>query len=138
MIVQGNFTTVTLSVYGSTHPASTSGPMKLSFDARPLNPLQPSPSLDVLSLYDPTLPARQLLALVENPPQLATVIRLIFCIKPRKGDWHAKAFPFYQSLENSRFVDARQMVEVLSKPISEDATGANVQRFCNRVLDIWV
>ena len=94
MIVQGDFETVSIAIYGE--PISDVTMASTSYEPQPLPVLDLvsiSPALDLARSTDLTRLARQLLSLIPDPPSLDLVICLMFCLKPPSDDWDLPEFP---------------------------------------------
>jgi hypothetical protein len=127
LILRGQFKSLSIAIYGSVY--SGSGSDKHQFNSQDassqihLEDLPLSSVLDLTSSFDPTLIARQLLALIPRAPPLTTVLRLILCIKPRKEDWDAPDFPMYERINGSMPESVEELLELLSRPIEASPDG---------------
>lgn len=101
------------------------------------DPVSISPALDLANASDPTCLARQLLALIPDPPSLNLVIRLMFCLKPPNDDWDLPEFPhLYSDLnEEDMDIDLDSAFRCLSRPVAEDASVESLQRFAEKIAD---
>jgi hypothetical protein len=137
MIIQGGFESATVAIYGNAlndvahdHDATNTNQLNAEAEFLPV-----SPGLDPAHSLDPTRLARLLLSSTSRPASLETVIRLAFCIKPRKEDWQAAGFPQYVDLDAvPSTIEAA--IEKLSLPIPENSTSDVILRFSSSIREI--
>ncbi|KAI0265956.1 hypothetical protein BC834DRAFT_987423 [Gloeopeniophorella convolvens] len=142
MIVQGNFTKLSLAIYGDVASELPSAPSAYTPRALPaLAPLPLTPALDPAAAADPTALPRALLALVPAAPPLALVVRLMFCLKPASDDWDRPAFPYLHpdldddAGDDPMGFDLEYAYGLVSQPVADDVPLAVLQRFADRVAD---
>lgn len=88
MIVKGKFDVLSIAIYGDIVTDTPSSTEK--YETHPLPSVVPVPlskAVDPSGSSDPTMLAKQLLALIPNSPPLPLVVRLMFCLKPSNDDW---------------------------------------------------
>ena len=138
MIVKGEFTKVSMAIYGdivSEHPSSP-----IPYTPTPLPILEPTPlssSIDPSNSSDPTVLARQLLESIPDAPPLSLVIRLMFCLKPSNDDWDLPDFPYlHPDLdEDTLDFDLDKACQMLGRPVADDVSYEVLQEFVDRVSD---
>ncbi|KAH7909400.1 hypothetical protein BJ138DRAFT_1198858 [Hygrophoropsis aurantiaca] len=138
MIVRGDFECVSMAIYGET--VSDPPPPPISYTPTLLPVIEPRniiPSLDPAKNSDPTAVAKQLLALIPQPPPLTLVIRLMFCLKPPNEDWDDPAFPhLYSDLdEDDMDIDLDSAFRCLSRPVADDIPCEPLERYAEKVAD---
>lgn len=138
MIVRGKFEKLSLAIYGdivseSPTPATEYTPKQLPQISHSSLP----PALDPANSIDPTELARSLLNLVPimDRPNLALIIRLMFCLKPSNEDWEEKDFPhLYSNLElGLDDLNLEKAVEMTSRPVSDSIDEEIVKTFARRL-----
>ncbi|KAI0355348.1 hypothetical protein OH77DRAFT_1504193 [Trametes cingulata] len=136
MIVKGDFEVVSMAIYGELVSEAQSAPS--SYEPRPLPTVTPAPlpaALDPANSRDPTQLARQLLQLIPEAPDLALVIRLIFCLKPSNDDWDLPDFPYlYADLEDTGpDFNLEKALRLTTRPVPDDISPEAVARFAEKV-----
>jgi hypothetical protein len=138
MIVKGNFTKLSMAIYGDvvSEPPSTPSsyvPSVLS----PLTPTPLSPILDPANSADPTTLTRNLLSLIPDAPPLPLVIRLMFCLKPTNDDWDLPEFPYLHPDFNEDPIDfdLDYAYQLTGQTVADDVPLEALQRFVDRVAD---
>ncbi|SRR6266702_1919878 len=138
MIVKGNFTKLSMAIYGDVASELPSTPSSYSPSTLPsLNPTPLSPPLDPANSDDPTTLTRNLLSLIPDAPPLPLVIRLMFCLKPANDDWDLPEFPYLHpdlDVDPMEF-DLDYAYQLTSVPVADDAPHNVLQRFADRVAD---
>ncbi|KAF8076742.1 hypothetical protein FPV67DRAFT_1472518 [Lyophyllum atratum] len=95
MIVKGKFDVLSMAIYGDI-VSDALAPVE-KYEARPMPSIEPTPlfqAVDPSNSSDPTMLAKQLLALIPDSPPLPLVVRLMFCLKPSNDDWNLPEFPY--------------------------------------------
>src|SRR6516164_801455 len=95
MIVKGKIEALSMAIYGDI--VSDAPPPTQNYDARPIPSIEHVPlsrAIDPSNSSDPTLLAKQLLALIPDAPPLPLVVRLMLCLKPSNEDWELPSFPY--------------------------------------------
>ena len=139
MIVKGNFTKLSMAIYGdvaSELPSPSSSYVPGVF--LPITPTPLSPILDPANLGDPTILTCNLLSLIPDAPPLPLVIRLMFCLKPANDDWDLPEFPYlHPDLGDypSDF-DLDDAYQLTSQPVADDVPLEVLQRFADKVADV--
>lgn len=138
MIVKGNFTKLSLAIYGDV--ASELPSLPPSYVPSVLPPLTPtplSPILDTANSGDPTTLTRNLLSLIPDAPPLPLVIRLMFCLKPVNDDWDLPEFPYIHPDFNEDPIDfdLDYAYQLTGQPVADDVPLEVLQRFVDRVAD---
>ncbi|TFK55651.1 hypothetical protein OE88DRAFT_1716405 [Heliocybe sulcata] len=138
MILKGNFNSMSLAVYGdlaSEPPPSCPEPKELPFIESTLLPR----SLDPSNCLDPTSLAEQLLTLIDDPPPLHLLIRLMFCLKLSSDDWENPDFPYlYADLDYAADADNFDLQEAYTmtgRPLAENASDDSISGFVARVVE---
>lgn len=141
MIVKGDFTKLSMAIYGdvaSDLPSSSSSPSyHVSGGLLSLTPTPLSPALDPANSADPTTLTRNLLSLIPDAPPLPLVIRLMFCLKPVNDDWDLPEFPYlHPDLDDDPVdFDLDYAYQLTSQPVADDVPLEILQRFADRVAD---
>ena len=138
MIVKGNFTKLSMAIYGDVASELPSAPSSYVPSTLPsLNPIPLSPPLDPANSADPTTLTRNLLSLIPDAPPLPLVIRLMFCLKPANDDWDFPEFPYlHPDLEVDLMeFDLDYVHQLTSQPVADDVPLDVLQRFADRVAD---
>ena len=138
MIVKGNFTKLSMAIYGDVASELPSAPSSYVPSILPsLNPIPLSPPLDPANSDDPTTLTRNLLSLIPDAPPLPLVIRLMFCLKPANDDWDLPDFPYlHPDLEvDPMEFDLDYVYQLTSQPVADDVPLDVLQRFADRVAD---
>ncbi|KAH9023082.1 hypothetical protein EDB85DRAFT_2184855, partial [Lactarius pseudohatsudake] len=138
MIVKGNFTKLSMAIYGDVaselpSPSSSYAPSTLPS----LIPTTLSPPLDPANSEDPTILTRNLLSLIPDAPPLSLVIRLMFCLKPANDDWDLPEFPYLHpdlDVDPMEF-DLDYAYQLTSQPVADDVSLDVLRRFADRVAD---
>ncbi|KAF8461826.1 hypothetical protein DFH94DRAFT_788963 [Russula ochroleuca] len=138
MIVKGNFTKLSMAIYGDVaselpSPPSTYVPgVLLPFTPTPLSPI-----LDPANSGDPTTLTRNLLSLIPDAPPLPLVIRLMFCLKPANDDWDLPEFPYIHPDFGDYPIDfdLDYAYQLTSQPVADDVPLEVLQGFADRVAD---
>lgn len=125
-----------MSIYGEL--VSEIQPQIQPYEPRQLSSIDAHPltcAVDPSNAADPTLLARQLLALISDAPPLSLVIRLMMCLKPSNDDWDNPAFPylFTDLLDCTDDFDLAKAFHSASKPIADDTPLDLIQRFSEKV-----
>ncbi|KAG6813039.1 hypothetical protein H0H92_014574 [Tricholoma furcatifolium] len=137
MVLKGSFVKLSIAVYGeviSNAPISTE-----KREPQPLPLLEEMPlskALDPSISEDPTLLAKQLLALIPDAPPLPLVVRLIFCLKPSNEDWDLPDFPYLHADLMSMVdgeLDLEGVNDLLFRPVRDDATEEELSTFAIQV-----
>ncbi|GLB34142.1 hypothetical protein LshimejAT787_0110260 [Lyophyllum shimeji] len=137
MIVKGKFDVLSIAIYGdivSDAPASTR-----TYEPRPLPSIEPVPlskTIDPSISSDPTMLAKQLLAIIPDSPPLPLVVRLMFCLKPSNDDWDLPDFPYLHSdlgAHDADDLDLETVIDALSKPVRDDTPDEDLMTFAARV-----
>ena len=142
MIVKGNFTKLSMAIYGDVASELPSFPSTPSSHVPavlpPLTPTPLSPVLDPANSADPTALTRNLLSLIHDAPPLPLVIRLMFCLKPTNDDWDLPDFPYlHPDLGHDRDdFDLDYAYELTSQPVADDVSLEVLQRFADRVVEV--
>ncbi len=137
MIVKGEFTSLSMVIYGDvlsefpSHPSVYTPKVHPSFE-----PVAVSRALDPSNAHDPTLLARQLLSLIPDAPPLPLVIRLMFCLKPSNDDWDRPEFPYLHPdfEEASEDFDLERAYSITTKPVPDDVSPETLAKFAENVL----
>lgn len=138
MIVKGNFTKLSMAIYGDVASELPSSPPSHFPGVVPLHtPMPLSPALDPANSGDPTKLTRNLLSLIPDAPPLPLVIRLMFCLKPANDDWDLPEFPYlHPDLgDNSMNFDLDYAYQLTSQPVADDVPLEVLQRFADRIAD---
>ncbi|KAF8267433.1 hypothetical protein EI94DRAFT_1801673 [Lactarius quietus] len=138
MIVKGNFTKLSMAIYGDVASELPSAPSSYVPSTLPsLNPIPLSPPLDPANSDDPSTLTRNLLSLIPDAPPLPLVIRLMFCLKPANDDWDLPEFPYlHPDLEvDPMEFDLDYVYQLTSQPVADDVPLDVLQRFADRVAD---
>jgi hypothetical protein len=141
MIVKGNFTKLSMAIYGDVASELPSFPPSPSSHVLaalpPLTPTPLSPALDPANSADPTTLTRNLLSLIPDVPPLPLVIRLMFCLKPTNDDWDLPEFPYlHPDLDDDPDdFDLDYAYQLTSQPVADDVPLEVLQRFADRVAD---
>ncbi|KAH9983532.1 hypothetical protein BJV74DRAFT_614460 [Russula compacta] len=138
MIVKGNFTKLSMAIYGDVASELPSSPPSRVPGALPLlTPTPLSPALDPANSGDPTTLTRNLLSLIPDAPPLPLVIRLMFCLKPANDDWDLPEFPYlHPDLgDDSINFDLDYAYQLTSQPVADDVPLEVLQRFADRIAD---
>jgi hypothetical protein len=141
MIVKGNFTKLSMAIYGdvaSELSSAESAPSScVPSVLPPLNPTPLSPALDPANSEDPMALTRNLLSLIPEAPPLPLVIRLMFCLKPANDDWDLPEFPYlHPDLDDDPVdFDLEYAYQLTSQPVADDVPLEVLQRFADRVAD---
>ena len=133
MIVIGKFSVLSMAIYGevvtdTTPPANTYTPSPVSS----LETISLSPALDPANSNDPTLLAKQLLALIPEAPPLPLVVRLIFCLKPPHDDWNLPGFPYLHADLDRQMEEEfglESIIQAVSRPVRDDVTDPTLSKF---------
>ena len=138
MIVKGNFTKLSMAIYGDVASELPSPPS--SYVPRVLLPLTStplSPILDPAILGDPTALTRSLLSLIPNAPHLPLVIRLMFCLKPANDDWDLPEFPYLHPDLGDYPIDfdLDYAYQLTGQPVADDVPLEVLQHFADKVAD---
>ena len=138
MIVRGDFETVSMAIYGdvvSDTPPKPTTYTPLTLPTHSSVPLVPA--LDAAKSSDPTILARNLLALIPDAPSLGLVIRLMFCLKQPNDDWELPEFPhLYSDLNDEEMdIDLDTAFRSLSRPVADDISSEQLHRFASKVSD---
>lgn len=142
MIIQGNYTRVTLAVYGEviTEPVAT----PVSYEPMPLPDVtrhRLPPALDLCNTAEPVFLARELLALDPDAPPLSLVIRLMCCLRAPDEHWDPPIFP-YSNMEESINSDSlgvdwlAEAIDSVMIPISPEINDDILEKFTSKVLNI--
>lgn len=138
VIFKGDFVNLSLAIYGDV----VDGPAVISdsYKANPLPTSTPAPFSNFINPLLSTWPERlaeQLLALLDEPPPLSLVVRLMFCLKPTDEDWEDPSFPYlYVDLDDEdQIFDLQALVQASGRPIPDDVSEDSVQSFATRVND---
>ncbi|KAI0371605.1 hypothetical protein BV20DRAFT_1035231 [Pilatotrama ljubarskyi] len=136
MIVKGEFESVSMAIYGKVVSETHTSPS--SYEPRSLPTVAPAPlpaALDPANSRDPTQLARQLLRLIPDAPDLALVIRLIFCLKPSNDDWDLPDFPYlHADLEDTGSdFNLEKALRLTTRPVPDDVSPDAVTRFAEKV-----
>ncbi|KAI9432473.1 hypothetical protein H4582DRAFT_1883882 [Lactarius indigo] len=138
MIVKGNFTKLSMAIYGDVASELPSAPSSYAPITLPsLIPTPLSPPLDPANSEDPTTLTRNLLSLIPDAPPLSLVIRLMFCLKPANDDWDLPEFPYLHSdldVDPMEF-DLDYAYQLTSQPVADDVPLDVLRRFADRVAD---
>ncbi|KAH9022369.1 hypothetical protein EDB83DRAFT_86186 [Lactarius deliciosus] len=138
MIVKGNFTKLSMAIYGDVASELPSAPSSYAPSALPsLIPTPLSPPLDPANSEDPTILTRNLLSLIPDAPPLSLVIRLMFCLKPANDDWDLPEFPYLHpdlDVDPMEF-DLDYAYQLTSQPVADDVSLDVLRRFADRVAD---
>jgi hypothetical protein len=138
IIVQGNFESVSMAIYGDIvtdiqqFPTAYNPNPTLTFDSIPLSkPLDPS------NTNDPTLLAKQILALTPDPPPLSVLIRLMYCVKPSNSDWDHPDFPYlYVDLDQDiADFDLEKACKLTTSQIPDDLSLDRLSCFAGQVVE---
>ncbi|KAH8988714.1 hypothetical protein EDB86DRAFT_2945666 [Lactarius hatsudake] len=125
MIVKGNFTKLSMAIYGDVASELPSAPSSYAPSALPsLIPTPLSPPLDPANSEDPTILTRNLLSLIPDAPPLSLVIRLMFCLKPANDDWDLPDFPYLHpdlDVDPMEF-DLDYAYQLTSQPVADDVS----------------
>jgi hypothetical protein len=136
MIVQGNFESVSMAIYGdvATEP-SPSYSTYYSKQTPTLDDVPLSEHLDPSNANDPTLLAKQLLALIPDRPPLPILIRLMFCVKPSSSDWEHPDFPYiYVDLDHDiADFDLEKACKLTTSQMSDNLPLERLARFAENV-----
>lgn len=138
MIVRGDFESVSMAIYGEVVTDAVAPVTSYTPGLPQLpEPVSISPALDLANASDPTCLARQLLALIPDPPSLNLVIRLMFCLKLPNDDWDLPEFPhLYSDLnEEDMDIDLDSAFRCLSRPVAENVSVESLQRFAEKIVD---
>lgn len=140
MIVKGDFTKLSMAIYGdvaSELPSSPSYHVPQAGEPLSVTPLPLSPALDPANSADPTTLTRSLLSLIPDAPPLPLVIRLMFCLKPANDDWDLPEFPYlHPDLDDDPVdFDLDYVYEMTGQPVADDVPLEVLQRFADRVAD---
>jgi hypothetical protein len=138
MIVKGNFTKLSMAIYGDVASELPSAPSTyVPSILPPLNPTPLSPALDPANSEDPTALTRNLLSLIPDAPPLPLVIRLMFCLKPANDDWDLPEFPYlHPDLDEDPIeFDLDYAYQLTSQPVADDVPLEVLQRFVNKIVD---
>ncbi|KAG5648761.1 hypothetical protein DXG03_000109 [Asterophora parasitica] len=136
MIVKGKFDMLSMAIYGDI-VADT--PPIGKYEARPLPSIDPIPlskAVDPSYASDPTLLAKQLLALIPDSPPLPLVVRLMFCMKPSNDDWDLPEFPYIHADLGARTDEEMTLeigIEMLSKPVRDNTADEDLVAFAARL-----
>jgi hypothetical protein len=139
MIVKGNFTKLSMAIYGDVAPELPSPPSSyVPGMFLPLTPTPLSPILDPANSKDPTALTRNLLSLIPNAPPLPLVIRLMFCLKPANDDWDLPEFPYLHPDFGDYPIDfdLDYAYQLTSQPVADDAPLEVLQNFADNVADV--
>lgn len=141
MIVKGDFTKLSMAIYGDVVSDLPSSPPSPSYHfpggLLPLTPTPLSPALDPAISADPTTLTRNLLSLIPDAPPLPLVIRLMFCLKPVNDDWDLPEFPYlHPDLDDDPVeFDLDYAYQLTGQPVADDIPLDVLQRFADRVAD---
>lgn len=138
MIVKGNFTKLSLAIYGDVATELPSSPScYVPGELIPFTPTPLSPILDPANSGDPTILTRNLLSLIPNAPPLPLVIRLMFCLKPANDDWDLPEFPYLHPDFGDYPIDfdLDYAYQLTSQPVADDVPLDVLQGFADRVAD---
>jgi hypothetical protein len=139
MIVKGNFTKLSMAIYGDVASELPSSPSAFHPPGvlLPFTPTPLSPALDPANSADPTTLTRNLLSLIHDAPPLPLVIRLMFCLKPANDDWDLPEFPYlHPDLDDDPVdFDLDYAYQLTSQPVADDVPLGVLQRFADRVAD---
>ncbi|KAI0310418.1 hypothetical protein OF83DRAFT_874002 [Amylostereum chailletii] len=139
MIVRGNFSKVSLAIYGEL--AIENPILATTYTPRPLQPIVSTPlssAIDPANAHDPTGLARSLLNLIPDAPPFELVVRLMFCLKPPGEDWDLPGFPYLHpdlDEQTDDDFDLEAAVRLTTQPFADDAAYEVLQRFADRVAD---
>ncbi|KAF5388182.1 hypothetical protein D9615_000697 [Tricholomella constricta] len=137
MIVKGKFDMLSMAIYGDIVTDIT--PPAEKYEARPLPSVDPIPlstAVDPSHASDPTILAKQLLAMIPDSPPLPLVVRLMFCLKPSNDDWDLPEFPYLHTDLEARSDEELTLeiaIEMLSKPVRDDALDEDLVTFAARL-----
>ncbi|KAH9046763.1 hypothetical protein EDB84DRAFT_1625231 [Lactarius hengduanensis] len=138
MIVKGNFTKLSMAIYGDVASELPSASSSYAPSTLPsLIPITLSPPLDPANSEDPTILTRNLLSLIPDAPPLSLVIRLMFCLKPANDDWDLPEFPYLHpdlDVDPMEF-DLDYAYQLTSQPVADDVSLDVLRRFADRVAD---
>lgn len=137
MIIQGDFESVSMAIYGDLATGLPSP--STSYHPKPVSSFSPIPlskHLDPSNMNDPTLLARQLLALTPDPPPLAMIIRLMYCIKATDADWEHPDFPYlYVDLDqHTADFDLEKACKMTTRQISDDLPLEQLLKFADTIV----
>ncbi|KAF8827157.1 hypothetical protein HHX47_DHR5000612 [Lentinula edodes] len=128
MIVKGQFEALSLAIYGEVVSETIIPPLSveeiISSVPKPISSAETrtrtlSSAIDPANSSDPMFLARNLLSLLDDPPPLSLLSKLMFCLKPDNDDWDDSNFPFL-------FVDFdRDIFQTASKMEDDDAETVN-------------
>ena len=138
MIVKGNFTKLSMAIYGDVASELPSSPSSyVPGELIPFTPTPLSPILDPAHSGDPTTLTRNLLSLIPNAPPLPLVIRLMFCLKPANDDWDLPEFPYLHPDFGDCPIDfdLDYAYQLTSQPVADDVPLEVLQGFADRVAD---
>ncbi|KAF8528781.1 hypothetical protein BU17DRAFT_79936 [Hysterangium stoloniferum] len=140
MVIQGDFTMVTLAIFGD---AVSEPPMDSLPDTSAHLPAvshrRPSSSLDPANAIESSIMSQSLLALIPNAPSLSLCIRLMLCFKPqvRSDDWGEIRFADIKELveiEVSGLEWLGRAAEALALPIKEEVDTEILNRFVGKTV----
>jgi hypothetical protein len=136
MIIKGAFERISLAIYGdivTEPPAPASGYELTALPSTEYSDL--SRTLDPSRFFDPSLPARQLLALIPDSPPLQLVVRLMFCLKPPNDSWENPEFPYiYADLEpENDDLSLDNACRWTLTPANDESTVEYLEKFAERV-----
>lgn len=132
MIVKGQFESLSMAIYGDI--VSEIPPPPTTYEEKPLPSLEPMPlskAVDPANSSDPTVLAKQLLAMIPDSPSLSLVTRLMFCMKPPNEDWEDPSFPFlFADLDvDEEDIDLDRMLQKIARPLGEDVSEESLTKF---------
>ncbi|KZT42990.1 hypothetical protein SISSUDRAFT_800120 [Sistotremastrum suecicum HHB10207 ss-3] len=138
MIIKGDFSSLSLAVYGnpvseSNNSSAISVPTPQTLDA--LSPPSHNPVLDPANSTDPCFLAKELLNLIPRAPRLDKVVRFIFCLKPSKEDWSRPNFPLYANWDQLPF-DFEEAIILLSRPLPADTPKDAISNIARKIKEI--
>ena len=130
MVIKGDFESVSMAIYGDI--VSEIKPSVQPHDLLQLNSVDSRPligAVDPSNAADPTLLARQLLALIPDAPPLPLVIRLMLCLKPSNDDWDDPDFPYLYADLTSGIDDLEQALQITARPVADDTSPDVIRKF---------
>ncbi|KIK67662.1 hypothetical protein GYMLUDRAFT_237881 [Collybiopsis luxurians FD-317 M1] len=162
MIVKGQFDALSLAIYGQV--VSESSDASQSVEGIANSALNPVPSVETRTLpssinpansADPTFLARNLLSLLDDPPPLSLITKLMFCLKPDNDDWDDPEFPYLfvdfdreifqsyiktdediaQEEEEEANFDLESTLDAMSRPVSDTVSEDTLTKFAQIVAD---
>lgn len=137
MIIHGDFTSLSIAIYGDLVNELPTGP-SANHEAKPLPRVQssrPSGAMDLCNVVDPTSLGQSLLTLVPGAPSLSLIVRLMLCLKPSNEDWDDPDFPhLYANLqEDFEDFDLQTALTITSRSVSDAVDEDLMRSFADRV-----